>query len=220
MPLSATGTLPPVANNDGGFTTAPGTALSIPVATLLANDSDPNGLTISINGVGNPVGGTVAINGSNVVFTPTSGFTGAASFTYTITNGQLTSNVATVSLSVAVVVPTNSLFAATSTPSVVTENDSGAVELGVKFQVSTAGTATGVRFYKGPSNTGTHVGNLWSPAGSLTGQRYLHQRKRERLAAGPFLDSGQPGCRVSLYGLLSHQRWDSIRTRPTSLRPR
>ena len=42
-----------------------------------------------------------------------------------------------------------------------------AVELGVKFRADVAGYITGVRFYKGAGNTGTHVGNLWTSAGTL-----------------------------------------------------
>ena len=102
-----------------------------------------------------------------VTFTPTTGYTGAASFNYTITNGQSSSAPALVSLTVAVVAPTSTLFSASSVPTVITENDHSAVELGLKFQVTSAGQATGVRFYKGPQNTGTHVGNLWSSAGAL-----------------------------------------------------
>jgi hypothetical protein len=44
-------------------------------------------------------------------------------------------------------------------------NDPNAVELGVMFQSSKAGYVTGLRFYKNPWNTGTHVGNLWSATG-------------------------------------------------------
>jgi hypothetical protein len=50
------------------------------------------------------------------------------------------------------------------TPSI---NDPNPVELGVRFRASVAGWITGVRFYKGASNTGTHVGNLWSSSGAL-----------------------------------------------------
>jgi len=59
------------------------------------------------------------------------------------------------------------LFNATDRPANVTWNDPHAVELGVKFQSAVAGTVTGVRFYKGPQNTGTHVGSLWSATGRL-----------------------------------------------------
>ncbi|PDS61940.1 adhesin, partial [Rhizobium anhuiense] len=58
-----------------------------------------------------------------------------------------------------------SLFGA-ATPAVVNTNDSSAVELGVKFQTSVAGTVTGIRFYKGDLDTGTHTGSLWSSTGT------------------------------------------------------
>jgi hypothetical protein len=37
----------------------------------------------------------------------------------------------------------------------------------VKFRSDVAGYITGIRFYKGSANTGTHVGNLWTSGGSL-----------------------------------------------------
>src|SRR5262249_20184581 len=58
----------------------------------------------------------------------------------------------------------------TATPAVADAQDSGAVELGVKFTSDVAGTITGIRFYKGPTNTGTHVGSLWTSTGTLLGQ--------------------------------------------------
>jgi hypothetical protein len=36
------------------------------------------------------------------------------------------------------------------------------VEIGVKFRTSVAGNITGIRFYKGTTNTGTHVASLWT----------------------------------------------------------
>src|SRR3954452_5133654 len=41
------------------------------------------------------------------------------------------------------------------------------VELGVVFQAASNGYIMGVRFYKGTSNTGTHMGHLWSSKGTL-----------------------------------------------------
>jgi hypothetical protein len=41
------------------------------------------------------------------------------------------------------------------------------VELGVKFRSDVSGTITGIRFYKASTNTGTHVGNLWTSTGTL-----------------------------------------------------
>jgi hypothetical protein len=45
--------------------------------------------------------------------------------------------------------------------------DSNSVEVGVKFKTDTFGVATGIRFYKASTNTGTHVGNLWTSGGQL-----------------------------------------------------
>jgi hypothetical protein len=59
------------------------------------------------------------------------------------------------------------LFTTGQTPGTVTVNDSSAVELGMKFTADVSGHVTGVRFYKGPSNTGTHTGSLWSSSGQL-----------------------------------------------------
>lgn len=50
-------------------------------------------------------------------------------------------------------------------PTSVTDPDRVWVELGVKFQSSVNGQVTGIRFYKGPANTGEHVGTLWSSSG-------------------------------------------------------
>jgi lysophospholipase L1-like esterase/fibronectin type 3 domain-containing protein len=40
-------------------------------------------------------------------------------------------------------------------------------EVGVRFRVEKYGYITGIRFYKGPLNTGVHKGSLWSRSGSL-----------------------------------------------------
>lgn len=56
------------------------------------------------------------------------------------------------------------------TPTVTDESgDSLSVEVGVKFQVDVSGFITGMRFYKGATNTGTHVGTLWSTNGTALG---------------------------------------------------
>ncbi|MFN3408680.1 MAG: DUF4082 domain-containing protein [Limisphaerales bacterium] len=55
-----------------------------------------------------------------------------------------------------------------ATPTYITYDpgDTNSYEFGVKFSSSQAGVITGIRFYKGPENTGTHVGNLWTLGGS------------------------------------------------------
>jgi hypothetical protein len=62
------------------------------------------------------------------------------------------------------------LWPDSTVPSTTASSDGGAVEVGVKFQTSTAGWISGIRFYKGAGNSGTHVGSLWSAGGSLLGR--------------------------------------------------
>jgi hypothetical protein len=67
------------------------------------------------------------------------------------------------------VTPQPSIFEL-ATPPVVDSGDSGSVNLGVKFTSDVAGSITGIRFYKASTNTGTHVGALWSASGTLLAQ--------------------------------------------------
>jgi hypothetical protein len=60
-----------------------------------------------------------------------------------------------------------SLWSAGTVPANAAEtSDNNAVELGVKFRPAVNGTITGLRFYRGATNTGTHVGHLWSAGGT------------------------------------------------------
>ncbi|HXI32311.1 MAG TPA: N,N-dimethylformamidase beta subunit family domain-containing protein, partial [Vicinamibacterales bacterium] len=61
--------------------------------------------------------------------------------------------------------PCTNLWRPTATPTVPSAADSNAVELGVQFNSDIDGFITGIRFYKGTTNTGTHIGNLWSSNG-------------------------------------------------------
>ncbi|GAA4443287.1 hypothetical protein GCM10023170_019400 [Phytohabitans houttuyneae] len=62
-----------------------------------------------------------------------------------------------------------SIWSSSATPGTLADPDTDPVELGVKFRSDVAGQVTGVRFYKGPGNTGTHVGHLWTAGGTLLG---------------------------------------------------
>jgi hypothetical protein len=59
-----------------------------------------------------------------------------------------------------------SIWSGSVTPGTVTDPDSDAVEVGVKFRADSDGVIKGLRFYKGAGNTGTHVGHLWSANGT------------------------------------------------------
>ncbi len=112
---STTGTLqvnvggintPPVAGNDSA-STVQNTAFTLAAGMLIANDTDADGNPLTITSVQSPTNGTVALVAGSVVFTPTPGYTGPASFTYTISDGQGGTSIATVNVTVTALVVVN-----------------------------------------------------------------------------------------------------------------
>ena len=108
---------PPVATEDTG-TVDEGRVLSIEAATLLYNDSDEEGDTLSIVGVGDAANGTVSLDGTTITYEHDGTEATADSFSYTVTDGADTATT-TVEITVA---PVND-------PPVATE-DKGTVDEG------------------------------------------------------------------------------------------
>ncbi len=106
----------PVAVDDGSLTTGYGAALTVAAATLLLNDSDVETAILAILSVQDAVGGTVALENGNVVFTPAQGFAGNASFTYTVSDGQGGTATASARVTVAAPAGTDGDDAFTATP--------------------------------------------------------------------------------------------------------
>ena len=70
----------------------------------LGNDTDVDGDTLTIASVTSGTGGTAVLNANGTVtFTPAANFHGAASFSYTVSDGTATSNPATVTVNVTAV---------------------------------------------------------------------------------------------------------------------
>jgi hypothetical protein len=61
------------------------------------------------------------------------------------------------------------LWDTSAVPETIAADDNGSIELGVAFKPQRNGAVTGIRFYKGPGNGGTHVGRLWTASGDLLG---------------------------------------------------
>ena len=119
----------PMAVNDSLAATED-TPVTYTAANLLGNDSDVDGPpSLTIASVTSATGGTTVLNGDGTVtFTPNADFNGNANFTYTVTDGTLTSNTATVTVGVTAVNDTpvavnDSLAATENTPVTYTASD-------------------------------------------------------------------------------------------------
>jgi len=87
---------PPVAVADA-TNTLKNAAVTI---NVLANDSDPNGYALLLQSVTQPANGTAAISSTNILYTPTTGFTGTDTFTYTVFDGYFDTATTTVTVTV------------------------------------------------------------------------------------------------------------------------
>jgi hypothetical protein len=147
----ATVSLPAASIGNPYNTTLTATGGTPPYTWSITNGTLPAGLSLAA--------ATGAISG-----TPTA--TGTATFTIQVSAGaQSTTKV----LSITVVPAATSIWPTNPVPAVVDGGDTNAVELGVKFRSDVAGSITGIRFYKSATNTGTHVGHLWTSTGTLLG---------------------------------------------------
>ncbi|MFZ3008748.1 MAG: Ig-like domain-containing protein, partial [Phenylobacterium sp.] len=89
--------LAPVAAND----TATAEFNTATTVSPLANDTDANGDTLSVASVGSPSHGTTSVSsGTTILYTPTTGYSGSDSFSYTISDGRGASATATISMTV------------------------------------------------------------------------------------------------------------------------
>lgn len=101
----------------------------------------------------------------------TASFTAVAGAPTTKQTGVITAtgpnNSQTASETILAPVTGASIWSASAVPGAASNPDTHAVELGVKFRASTAGSISGIRFYKSSQNTGTHIGHLWTKTGQL-----------------------------------------------------
>lgn len=143
----------PVANGDS-YSMQAGATLGIAAPGLLGNDSDPDGNPLNAVLVTPPAGGALTLNANGSFnYTPTAGTT-ADTFTYQVSDGVLSSNIATVSIDVI----------SNQAPTVV--NDSYSVQSGGTLNVSAPGVLGNDSDPEGTPLTAVLVGN--APGGTLT----------------------------------------------------
>jgi methionine-rich copper-binding protein CopC len=155
---------------------ATGVATSTTVSATFSEPVQANTITIALNAGSSTITGTTAYDSATrrATFTPSPPLAAGTAYTATVSGAKDTAGnmMAPVTWSFTTATAPScpcSIWNSTATPGNPSEADSGAVEVGVKFKADVAGKVTGVRFYKGSGNTGTHVGHLWSSTGTLLG---------------------------------------------------
>ncbi|QSJ20471.1 DUF4082 domain-containing protein [Nostoc sp. UHCC 0702] len=177
-------TTPPTVTSASPNSGATGVGIGTPVTVTFNEAMDSatiNTNTVKLRDSSNAVvAATISYNTVNrtATLTPTSSLANSTSYTLTVIGGgsdprvkdlagnALAANFTRSFTTVALATCPCNIWSAATTPSVVTVPDPNAVELGVKFQSDVNGYITGIRFYKGANNTGTHVGTLWSSTGT------------------------------------------------------
>ncbi len=97
------------------YTTVEGAVLDVAAAGVLANDTDPDGDPLQATLVSGPASGDLTLNpDGSFSYTPISDFTGTDSFTYTATDGALSSALAVVTITVTESIPDGCTIVGTS----------------------------------------------------------------------------------------------------------
>ncbi len=172
---AVTPSTPPTVTSVTPSSGATGVPVSVaPTATFSqAVMSSTVSFTVKDSG-GNSVAGTVTFNSGNTVatFTPTSSLAAGMTYTATVSGAENASGTpmsSPYSWSFTTVGPTCpcSIWQDGTATGSFQSNDPNAQTLGLRFQSSTSGYITAVRFYKESSDTGSHTGSLWSSTGTL-----------------------------------------------------
>jgi uncharacterized protein YkwD len=124
-----------------------------------ASASFPGGATSAsavTNGSGIATAPVLTANGSEGLYTVSATVAGLAPALFNLTNATAPPTGAA-----------RSIWPDSATPSVLSMGAGYPVELGVRFRSDVNGAITGIRFYKGPGNTGVHTGSLWGADGAL-----------------------------------------------------
>jgi hypothetical protein len=157
---------------------AVGVAITAPVTATFTEAVDSSTVAFTVKNASNvavPATVTTDSTGKTVTLQPSGELALGAAFTASIQASDLWGNAMTAPYSwsfttsgtpPAVHCPC-SIWPASAAPAQVTAPDPNALTLGTRFSSAIDGYVTGVRFYKGPNNTGTHTGSLWTSAGSL-----------------------------------------------------
>lgn len=178
LDTSTASTTPPTVTSTTPKSAATGVAITAPVTAEFSSAIDADTLTFTVKDPnGNTVPGVKTLPAANsATFTPSTQLALSTQYTASVQASDLWGN--------AMAAPVTWTFTTSANPPAVTcpctlwnsstvpattavTGDTNSVELGTRFTSSVAGWITGVTFYKGATNTGTHTGSLWSEDGTL-----------------------------------------------------
>ncbi|MFD4560227.1 DUF4082 domain-containing protein [Streptomyces sp. NPDC058469] len=178
LDTSTASTTPPTVSSTSPTSGATGVSITAPVSATFSSAVDADGLTFTVKDPdGTTVPGAVTLPASNkATFTPSTELELNTTYTASVQASDLWGNV--------MAAPVTWTFHTSPTPPAVTcpctlwnsstvpattdvTGDANSLELGTRFKSSAGGWITGVTFYKGTGNTGTHTGSLWSNDGTL-----------------------------------------------------
>jgi hypothetical protein len=153
--------------------TAPADGASVPAnssVTVTGTAGDSGGVVGAVE-VSTDNGATwhpVAGRGSwSYTWTPTASGTATILARAVDDSGNIQATPTSRSVTVGAAVCPCSAFLASATPTVASVSSTTVTNLGVKFRTTQNGFITGIRFYKGSGNTGTHTAALWTSTGTL-----------------------------------------------------
>jgi hypothetical protein len=170
------GATPPVVSGVTPSSGASGVAVSVAPSATFSQPVQPGTVSFTMQDAGgNSVAGSVSFNNAGTVatFTPSSPLAGSTAYTATVSGAQNASGTPmsspyTWSFSTGAVAQCPCSVWQDGTPTGSFEsNDPAAQTSGLRFQASSSGYITGVRFYKEVDDTGTHIGSLWTSSGQL-----------------------------------------------------
>jgi hypothetical protein len=173
-----TDTTPPAVTSTNPASGATGVATSSAVTATFNEPLQSGTAAVAVTSGGGSVSGTTAYNASTntVTFQPSAALSSATTYTATVSGAKDTAGntMSPYSWTFTTLDTSGSacpctIWPTTTTPNTANVNDNNAVEVGVKFRTAAAGFITGLKFYKGSSNTGTHIGSLWNTAGTRLG---------------------------------------------------
>ncbi|WP_353747969.1 MULTISPECIES: DUF4082 domain-containing protein [unclassified Paenarthrobacter] len=159
---------------------ATGVSVDVRPALTLSSAIKP-GASFTLGANGAPVDGSAALStdGRTLTFTPAAVLPGTTAISVNVSNvesrqGQ-TLPTTTWQFTTADPDAEQSSIFGDLQPQTGASDDASSVELGTAFTVSEAGNVTGIRFYKGTGNTGTHVGSLVERRGNAAGPSDLRE---------------------------------------------